>query len=323
MNPLHLLLKPSARRFFEEADKLPGFTRANKLHGYIYLRWPYFYISMATGEHPLARGLMRLSRTLDTLFPSRVAARRAARKALKASGGIRFADTYHGKVLPTEEATRLVKIGREVKLTAPESVVPYQLARDIVLKNPDHIVVFDCPCRAARKTPCSPMDVCLVMGEPFASLVLEHNGKRARRISVDEAADILKAEHARGHVHHAFFKDVALGRFYAICNCCSCCCGAMAAQRNGVDMLASSGFVAQVDPEACVGCGNCVQFCQFGALKARDRTLQIKTARCMGCGACVSKCPKQALSLRADPSRGLPLVVEELEKHASGGQGAL
>jgi dissimilatory sulfite reductase (desulfoviridin) alpha/beta subunit len=154
------------------------------------------------------------------------------------------------------------------------------------------------------------------MGEPFASLVLEHQGRRARRISADEAADILKAENARGHVHHAFFKDVALGRFYAICNCCSCCCGAMAAQRNGVDMLASSGYVVQNDPELCVGCGNCAQFCQFGALKARDRTLQVKTARCMGCGACVSKCPKQALSLRLEPSRGMPLLVEELTRDA-------
>lgn len=326
MNPLHLLLKPSARRFFAEADQLPGFTTANKLHGYLYLRWPYLYISLITGEHPLARGLMRLARALDRLFPSRVDKRRKARRAQKAlqekGGGLRFADTYHGKVLPTEEATKLVKIGRKVTLTAPESVVPYALARDIVLKNPDHIVVFDCPCRAARPNPCSPLDVCLVMGEPFASLVLEHNAKRARRISPDEAVAILKAENARGHVHHAFFKDVALGRFYAICNCCGCCCGAMAAQKNGVEMLASSGYVVANNAELCVGCGNCVKYCQFNALKVRERTLQVKTARCMGCGACVSKCPKDALALKLDPSRGLPLLVEELEKYASGGWGA-
>lgn len=313
MNPLRLLLKPSARRFFDEADKL-NFTTGSKLHGYFYLRWPYFYISMATGEHPLARGLMRVSRLLDRLMPSRVEARRKARRAQRAAGGIRFADTYHGKVLPTEEATKLIKIGREVSLTVPESVVPYQLARDIVLKNPEHIVVFDCPCRSARKNPCTPMDVCMVMGEPFASMVLEHHQGRSRRIGQDEAVAILKAENARGHVHHAFFKDVALGRFYAICNCCSCCCGAMAAQRNGVEMLASSGYVVRVDAEACVGCGNCVQYCQFGALKARDRKLQVKTARCMGCGACVSKCPKQALALALDPCRGMPLLVEELTK---------
>jgi Pyruvate/2-oxoacid:ferredoxin oxidoreductase delta subunit len=325
VNPLRLFLKPSARRFFEEADKL-GFTTGKKLHGYLYLRWPYLYIRLITGEHPLVRSLARGSRWLDHLPPSRVEKRRKAQRANRSATGLRFADTYHGKVMPTAEAVKLVKINREVRLTTPETVVPYQLARDIVLKNPEHIVVFDCPCRAARKNPCTPMDVCLVMGEPFASMVLEHHEKRARRITSDEAVAILKAENARGHVHHAFFKDVVLGRFYAICNCCSCCCGAMAAQRHGVDMLASSGYVVQVDADRCVGCGNCTQFCQFGALKARDRKLQVKTARCMGCGACVSKCPKQALSLRAAPCRGMPLLVDEIvgsaSESASGGQGA-
>lgn len=318
MNPLRLFLKPSARRYFAEADRIPGFTLGKKLHGYLYLRWPYIYIKILSGEHPLVKLLTRGSRWLDRLFPARVDARRKAMRASRSATGIRFADTYHGKVMPTDEAVKLVKIGREVRVTAPETVVPYQLARDIVLQNPEHIVVFDCPCRAARKNPCSPMDVCMVIGEPFASLVLEHNEKRARTITPDEAVAILKAENARGHVHHAFFKELVLGRFYAICNCCSCCCAAMAAQKNGVGMLAPSGYVVQVDAEACVGCGNCATFCQFGALKARDRTLQIKTARCMGCGACVSKCPKGALSLKAEPSRGMPLLVAEILKMADG-----
>jgi ferredoxin len=315
---LRLFLKPADRRFFEEAEAL-GFGAGKKLHGYAYLRWPYQYIAFITGAHPLAKLLVRGSRWLDTLFPARVERRRKARRAARSSGASRFADTYHAKVLPTEEAVKLVKIGREVTLTVPESVVPYPIARDLVLKNPDHIVVFDCPCRALRENPCMPMDVCMVMGEPFASMVLAHhekNGRHARRIDAQEAVALLKAENARGHVHHAFFKDVVLGRFYAICNCCSCCCAAMAAQKNGVQMLASSGYVAQVDAQRCVGCGNCVQYCQFGALKARDRALQIKTARCMGCGACVSKCPKQALSLRAEPCRGAPLLVENILREA-------
>lgn len=90
----------------------------------------------------------------------------------------------------------------------------------------------------------------------------------------------------------------------------------MAAQKNGVGMLAPSGYLVRVDAEACVGCGNCAKYCQFGALKARDRALQIKPARCMGCGACVSKCPKQALSLVAEPNKGMPLLVEELLKQS-------
>lgn len=332
MNPLRALLKAPDRRFLEEADAL-GYGLGKKLHGYAYLRWPYLYISLITGAHPLTRLLAGGSRWLDRLFPSRVDRRRSSRRAARKPGALRFADTYHGKVMPTAEAVKLVKIGREVRVTEPESVVPYALARDIVLQNPDHIVVFDCPCRATKEHPCLPMDVCMVMGEPFASMVLTHHGvkRHARRIDADEAVAILKAEDARGHVHHAFFKDATLGRFYAICNCCSCCCGAMAAQRHGVGMLAASGYLARVDADRCVGCGNCVQFCSFGALKIRDRALQIKPARCMGCGACVSKCPKQALELVADGDKGRPLLVDEILRdddgrlergHASGGQGA-
>jgi hypothetical protein len=40
---------------------------------------------------------------------------------------------------------------------------------------------------------------------------------------VAEALDLLRAEHERGHLHSAWFKDVMLNRFYAICNCCKCC----------------------------------------------------------------------------------------------------
>ncbi len=61
-----------------------------------------------------------------------------------------------------------------------------------------------------------------------------------------------------------------LDRFYAICNCCECCCGAMQAQRNGTPMLASSGYVSQVDTDLCMGCGDCIPYCQFHALEVVD-----------------------------------------------------
>ena len=63
------------------------------------------------------------------------------------------------------------------------------------------------------------------------------------------------ASHKRGHVSHAFFKEAVLGRYYAICNCCSCCCGAMQAHREGVPMLASSGYLAALEADNCLHCG--------------------------------------------------------------------
>ncbi len=291
-------LSPAARSFLQEARRTPGYSLLDLLHGYVYARWPYLYIGIGTGEHPLARLLGPLVRGLGHLLPAR-------------TGGT-IADTYHGKVVPLEAATQLVTIGKEIRLTDLERVVPYARARDIVLENPDHIAVIECPCRASRADPCEPLDVCLVIGEPFVSLILEYHPRRARRISPEEAVEILRAEAARGHVHHAFFKDAMLDRFYAICNCCSCCCGAMQAHQRGTPMLASSGYVSQVDPDRCVGCGLCAEVCPFGAVVVEDGVAVVDEGVCMGCGVCVLRCPQEALALARDPARGEPLEVHRL-----------
>jgi Pyruvate/2-oxoacid:ferredoxin oxidoreductase delta subunit len=109
-----------------------------------------------------------------------------------------------------------------------------------------------------------------------------------------------------------YYKDAMLGRFYAICNCCSCCCGAMEAQRNGTPMIASSGYVAQVDVELCAACGTCVEYCQFAAISVDDGFAHIDAVACMGCGVCVAYCPQEAISLLRDPAKGEPLEIQKL-----------
>jgi ferredoxin len=299
------LLKSSTRKFIQEARGQKGFSFADWLHGYVYARWPYLYIGVGTGEH-------RFSWAIQAIWDvfSRIALPQLTEDAN--SKGDTFADTYHGKVLPLDQATRLVTLNREIDLRGLEQVIPYSLARDVVIKNPDRIVALECPCRASRSNPCEPLDVCLIVGEPFAGFILEHHPSRARWISQEEAVDILTAEHERGHVHHAFFKDAMLGRFYAICNCCSCCCGAMQAWQNGTPMLASSGYVSQIDATLCDRCGACVKACQFGAVKVVDGQVHVEEDQCMGCGVCVSKCEHEAHSLVRKPSRGNPLEIHEL-----------
>jgi Pyruvate/2-oxoacid:ferredoxin oxidoreductase delta subunit len=206
----------------------------------------------------------------------------------------------------------LVTLNEEISLPVPEQVLPYSRARDIVLRNPDHIVALDCPCRASRPSPCRPLDICLIVGEPFASFVVEHNPGRARWISQQRAEQILHEEHERGHVHHAFFKDAMLERFYAICNCCSCCCGAMQAFRNGTPMLASSGYVSRIDPQSCIYCERCADACPFDAVSMGDAAAWVDDQLCMGCGVCVSRCDWNAVELVRDPSKGEPLAVHEL-----------
>eukprot|EP00831_Metopus_contortus_P085548 TRINITY_DN9973_c0_g1_i1.p4 TRINITY_DN9973_c0_g1~~TRINITY_DN9973_c0_g1_i1.p4 ORF type:complete len:138 (-),score=41.06 TRINITY_DN9973_c0_g1_i1:1027-1440(-) len=124
--------------------------------------------------------------------------------------------------------------------------------------------------------------------------------------------DRVSTQSTWGHVSHAFFKDVMLGRFYAICNCCSCCCGAMKAHAMGIKMLCSSGYLAQVDEDKCVKCGICVEKCQFKAIGFNKESAFIREDLCMGCGVCTLSCAKDAISLRLAPEKGKPLLVDDL-----------
>jgi ferredoxin len=299
----HWPVSEATRRWWRAWRGVKGGSWFEALHGYVYVRWTYHYIGLGIGELAWTHPWRRLIGGVARLFPSR---------PRQAQGSGTFADGYHGKVLPLETARQLVQVQEEVRVEDLERVIPYRTARALVLEQPDHLVALECPCRRAREKPCQPLDVCLIVGEPFASFVLERQADRARAITADEAVQILEAEHARGHAQHAFFKDAMLGRFYAICNCCPCCCGAVHSTRNGTPMLASSGYVVQVDPDECMACEECAAACLFGALAMGPAVMQVDPSVCLGCGICVSRCEEGALTLVLAPERGVPLDLTAL-----------
>jgi len=77
-------------------------------------------------------------------------------------------------------------------------------------------------------------------------------------------------------------------------------------------MLASSGYLCQVDADLCLACGECIPTCPFEALSLGEYTSVIDETNCMGCGICTSKCLQGALSLRRAEEKGEPLEIHAL-----------
>ena len=61
--------------------------------------------------------------------------------------------------------------------------------------------------------------------------------------------------------------------------------------------LSHDPMIAFVDEEICVGCGNCVSICAYGAAELDEKkgVSRINEAICEGCGACAAGCPSGAM----------------------------
>jgi MinD superfamily P-loop ATPase len=57
-----------------------------------------------------------------------------------------------------------------------------------------------------------------------------------------------------------------------------------------------SGYEARIKPENCTACGDCVQRCQFDAIKKAAEGFRVDPLRCEGCSLCVHFCPAEAIA---------------------------
>ena len=76
---------------------------------------------------------------------------------------------------------------------------------------------------------------------------------------------------------------------------------------------APSSFYVVVDEAKCIGCGTCVDRCQFEAMSVEGGFVERDINRCFGCGLCVLPCPTSALSMerRERP----PIPAKNTEEH--------
>jgi hypothetical protein len=77
-----------------------------------------------------------------------------------------------------------------------------------------------CDCRSVFKNCDNPTDNEILLG-PTRHILMEAMPEKSREITVAEAEKTLEDSHKRGLIHTII---KCRGDFYAICNCCSCCC---------------------------------------------------------------------------------------------------
>ena len=131
------------------------------------------------------------------------------------------------------------------------------------------ISVGPCSCRRSRRLigeGCGHLeeDMCMYLNDN--ALNYSRLGSH-RLITKEEAYEILKRAEDNGLVHEINqtpgFEDTT-----AICNCCGCSCYALRIANMFRSAKAiKSNFIARVDKEKCVACGQCVENCQTNALK--------------------------------------------------------
>jgi len=156
--------------------------------------------------------------------------------------------------------------------------------------------VRECICRVQQElldSGCTyPNSVCL----SFSSRENAYDDSiNTKPITLEESLQILKEAEEAGLIHSSMNIENGFGY---ICNCCTCCCGVLrgVTEWNQPAAFVKSNYVISVEEDQCIGCGKCIDRCQFNALEVVDGKC-LSNERCVGCGVCAIVCPKDAMSL--------------------------
>ena len=135
-------------------------------------------------------------------------------------------------------------------------------------ENEGHLSVTPCQCRRVRKMMnegSGDLDegLCIFMGH--VGDMFNHTGK-GRPVSVAEAKELLQKAEDRGCVHQ--ITTLHQGETFAICNCMPESCLALGvSQYYNTPATSKSNYVAEIDHEKCVACGQCTDRCANNAIQ--------------------------------------------------------
>ncbi len=132
------------------------------------------------------------------------------------------------------------------------------------------------------------------------------NRKRFEQVYIGseivQADAFISVAHFKGHELSGFggtIKNVGMG----------------CASRKG--KLAQHSTVSpRVNPEKCVGCGECEDHCSQEALAVVDARAELNRESCIGCGECILICPQEAVEVQWDQS--IPVFLENMVEYTEG-----
>ena len=88
--------------------------------------------------------------------------------------------------------------------------------------------------------------------------------------------------------------------------------------------ITTSGLVAEVNPDTCIGCGKCEEVCPYNAIELTEiikefediemiiKKSSINSALCKGCGTCAATCPIGAISIKHYDFNQIGAMIDSL-----------
>ncbi len=206
--------------------------------------------------------------------------------------------------LPVDAKEKLIQI--DESLDVETQILPYELITQLI-DNYDVFTVISCQCRLIAEyggDPCkvAPAEMgCFLAGEGARSSI----ERGAPKLNKKEAIEYLKKTEKAGLIHNCV-ADSSIESTLAICNCCSCHCGALvAAKEHKYYATLASNYTPKINDDLCTKCEICLNKCPMGVIyhklpnesDSSDEHMFINEDFCLGCGVCATNCPNDAIKL--------------------------
>lgn len=158
------------------------------------------------------------------------------------------------------------------------------------------------PCMCRRLVGGKEVMTCLNFG-PIKELTIARKPEEPmEELSPEEVKAKLREFDKKGFIHQVVFAKLPFP--IVICNCDRNYCTSMKMRfLHGIDVAFLKGHgICVVDHTRCNGCDGrpqCIQMCQFGALRwvPTDGVVVCEPQSCFGCGLCRQACPRGAIRM--------------------------